>query len=80
MRTIAIALAATLALSGAAFAKDASDASKTNANIKASQASETFQGKRFIDPTATGSISDNQDVQGKRLGVDVNPWFLPTAH
>lgn len=78
MKKIAIALAAVIAISGTAFAGGTDKGSDVK-NIK-SQSVETidaptYQGKRFIDPTSTGSIR-SQDDQGKRLGGNIDPSVL----
>ncbi|CDX28153.1 conserved exported hypothetical protein [Mesorhizobium plurifarium] len=75
MKKTLLALAAVLAFSGAAFAgahqpaKHAPAACvRTNTNV-------------ILDCTATGSVekADANKTQTKspRLGIDVNPWFVP---
>lgn len=80
MKKTAFALAAILALSGAAFAGEASKtdtlpAACSNATLKAQ-----------LDCKATGSIdktaatSDASKASAKpRLGIDVNPWIMPST-
>ncbi|WP_296738940.1 DUF680 domain-containing protein [Mesorhizobium sp.] len=80
MKKTILAIATVLAFSGAAFA-GANQAAKhapaacvqTNANVT-------------VDCTATGSLekadaNKTQTTNGKgpRLGIDVNPWFVPGA-
>jgi hypothetical protein len=73
MKTAVIALAAVLAFSGAAFAKDSKQ------STTAPQTSTTS--KLFIDPQTTGSIpvsTQKQDVPAsKRLGGGIDPSVLP---
>ena len=74
MKKTVLTLAAVLAFSGAAFAganqptKHAPAACvQTNANVT-------------LDCTATGSVEKadaNKTQKGPRLGIDVNPWFVP---
>ncbi|RRI07803.1 DUF680 domain-containing protein [Mesorhizobium tamadayense] len=77
MKKTILALAAVLAFSGAAFAganqpaKHASSAAcvQTHTNVA-------------LDCTATGSVEKadavkTQATKGPRLGIDVNPWFVP---
>lgn len=71
MKTTALALAALVALSGAAFA---GEAVKTHA--PASQAETTAKGK--LDYASTGSIEQGKTGNGPRLGVDVSPWIMPS--
>lgn len=80
MKTVAIALATLVALSGAAFAKDSSDSARQTVKVQSAETvAPTYESKRFIDPTATGSIS-TQEKPSKRLGADIDPSVLPTFH
>lgn len=75
MKKTILTLAAVLAFSGAAFAGASQPAkhapaacTQTNANVA-------------LDCTATGSVekADTTKTQPKspKLGIDVNPWFVP---
>lgn len=75
MKRTILALAAVLAFSGAAFAgatqpaKHVTACAETHSNVK-------------LDCTATGSVektdaANTQTTKGPRLGMDVNPWFVP---
>ncbi|CDX11031.1 conserved exported hypothetical protein [Mesorhizobium sp. ORS 3324] len=76
MKKTILALAAVLAFSGAAFAGANQPAKhtpaacvQTHTNVK-------------LDCTATGSVekadaTKTQSTKGPRLGMDVNPWFVP---
>ncbi|MDX8501676.1 DUF680 domain-containing protein [Mesorhizobium sp. VK4C] len=76
MKKTILALATVLAFSGTAFAganqpaKHAPAAcAQTHTNV-------------MLDCTATGSVekadaSKTQTTRGPRLGMDVNPWFVP---
>lgn len=91
MKTTAFALAAILALSGAAFAKDATETGAPDANIKtlstqstnAPAGGATFQSKRFIDTKRNRPIivsPRDENAHGpvtKRLGADIDPSVLP---
>ena len=74
MKTTVIALAAVLALSGAAFAKD-----NTQQNTLAAPEASTLVSKKFIDPQTTGSIqTQNSDIPAsQRLGGGIDPSVLP---
>lgn len=74
MKTTVIVLAAVLALSGAAFAKD-NDAS---AKATAPEAS-TLMSKKFVDPQTTGSIQtqDSDIPASQRLGGGIDTSVLP---
>lgn len=78
MKTTAIALAAVLALSGAAFAKDVHQQGAAGAPEVS-----TLVSKKFIDPQTTGSIaiSTQESVSGvpasQRLGGGIDPSVLP---
>ncbi|TGQ51210.1 DUF680 domain-containing protein [Mesorhizobium sp. M1C.F.Ca.ET.193.01.1.1] len=76
MKKTILALAAVLAFSGAAFAGASQPAKQTPAACAQSNASVK------LDCTATGSVekadaSKTQTTKGPRLGIDVNPWFVP---
>lgn len=78
MKKTILTLAAVLAFSGAAFAgtshqtKQAPAAAciQTNANVK-------------LDCGTTGSVekttAKTDAAKGPRLGIDINPWFVPSA-
>jgi hypothetical protein len=79
MKTTALALATLVALSGAAFAGE-------NAKTSTAPAACTQTLKAKVDCTATGSVeksrpadSGKADQKGPRLGIDVNPWILPST-
>ena len=75
MKTAVIALAAVLAFSGAAFAKNSQQGKA------APETSTTHISKLFIDPRTTGSIpvsTQNDEVPAsKRLGGGIDPSVLP---
>jgi hypothetical protein len=78
MKKTALALATLVALSGAAFA---GESHKTGA-APAACAETTLKAK--IDCTATGSVekpadSGKADAKRPRLGIDVNPWIMPST-
>ncbi|MEI9402884.1 DUF680 domain-containing protein [Mesorhizobium argentiipisi] len=71
------ALATVLAFSGAAFAGAGHPAKHASATACA-QANANV----VLDCTATGSVekadtAKTQTTKGPRLGIDVNPWFVP---
>jgi hypothetical protein len=79
MKTTALAFAALVALSGAAFAGEAAKTSTAPAAC-------TQALKAKVDCTATGSVekaspveSGKADAKGPRLGIDVNPWIMPST-
>ncbi|TIQ38568.1 MAG: DUF680 domain-containing protein [Mesorhizobium sp.] len=76
MKKTILALAAVLAFSGAAFAGASQPAKHAPAACAQTHTNVT------LDCTATGSVekadaSKPQTTKGPRLGMDVNPWFLP---
>ncbi|WFP78344.1 DUF680 domain-containing protein [Mesorhizobium sp. WSM4906] len=76
MKKTVLALAAVLAFSGAAFAGASQPAKHAPAACVQTHTNVT------LDCTATGSVekadaSKTQTIKGPRLGMDVNPWFLP---
>jgi hypothetical protein len=76
MKKTALALAALVALTGAAFAGE----NTRKAPAPAACAETTLKAK--VDCTATGSVekpadSGKTDAKGPRLGIDVNPWIAP---
>jgi hypothetical protein len=78
MKKTVLALAALVALSGAAFAGETSK----QAPAPAACAETTLKAK--LDCTATGSVEKPTDpgkaaTKGPRLGVDINPWIMPGA-
>ncbi|TPN80613.1 DUF680 domain-containing protein [Mesorhizobium sp. CU2] len=74
MKKTILTLAAVLAFSGAAFA---------GANQPAKHApTACAQANVALDCTATGSVekadaAKTDTAKGARLGIDVNPWFVP---
>lgn len=78
MKKTVLALASVLAFSGAAFACAkqplAAACTHTNANVK-------------LDCGATGSVekagaatkAGSAEGKGPRLGIDVNPWIMPST-
>jgi hypothetical protein len=78
MKKTAVALAALIALPGAAFAGN--NAVTTQAPVPAACATSTVRAN--LDCTATGSVekarpaSDNTATGGKKLGIDLNPWSI----
>ncbi|WP_274627011.1 DUF680 domain-containing protein [Arvimicrobium flavum] len=79
MKTSAFLLAALLAIPGAAFAGD--QAAKTSLPPKPA-----VEQKAVLDYKATGSVVRTEQStatgeagrQGKKLGIDVSPWIMPT--
>jgi hypothetical protein len=75
MKKTVIALAALLALPGAALAD-------TAAKTQSEQPAACVTAKSDLDCAATGSIekvrpaSDNTATGGKKLGIDVDPWSI----
>ncbi|RAZ92020.1 DUF680 domain-containing protein [Mesorhizobium hawassense] len=74
MKKTILTLAAVLAFSGAAFAGATQPAK--HAPAACTKANVT------LDCTATGSVekadaTKNDTNKGPRLGIDVNPWFVP---
>lgn len=74
MKTAAYALAAVLVFTGAAFAKDATDKAPTNIEISTKQTGQTYSSRH----DATATVSADRPFASK-LGIDVNPSFLPIA-
>lgn len=74
MKTTALALAALVALSGTAFAGEA-----TTKQIKApaTHVETTVKGK--LDYATTGSVDQTGSKAGPRLGIDVSPWVMPIS-
>ncbi|MDX8490632.1 DUF680 domain-containing protein [Mesorhizobium sp. VK22B] len=76
MKKTILALATVLALSGVAFAGANQPAKHAPAACAQTHTNVT------LDCTATGSVekadaSKTQSTKGPRLGIDVNPWFVP---
>ncbi|WP_192255497.1 DUF680 domain-containing protein [Mesorhizobium silamurunense] len=76
MKKTILALAAVLAFSGAAFAGASQPAKHAPAACAQTNTNMT------LDCTATGSVEKadavkTQTTKGPRLGMDVNPWFVP---
>ncbi|RWD59398.1 MAG: DUF680 domain-containing protein [Mesorhizobium sp.] len=76
MKKTILALAAVLAFSGAAFAGANQPAKQIPAACAQTHTNVT------LDCTATGSVDKadavkTQTIKGPRLGMDVNPWFVP---
>ncbi|MGN6305587.1 MAG: DUF680 domain-containing protein [Mesorhizobium sp.] len=78
MKKTALALAALIALPGAAFAGN--NAVRTQVPVPAACATATVRAN--LDCTATGSVekarpaSNNTATGGKKLGIDLNPWSI----
>jgi hypothetical protein len=83
MKKTILALAAVLALSGAAFAGTAQPSKHTPAPSICADSKINMK----LDCGATGSVrkpgsvSDNvtADSKGPRLGIGTNPWIMPTT-
>lgn len=80
MKKTALALATLVALSGAAFADETAKTTSTPTACVET----TLKAK--LDCTATGSVekayptdSGKTDANGPRLGIDVNPWIMPST-
>ncbi|MBZ9761953.1 DUF680 domain-containing protein [Mesorhizobium sp. CA8] len=78
MKKMILALATVLAFSGAAFAGAGHPAKQAPAAAACPQANTNV----VLDCTATGSVekgdaAKTQTTKGPRLGIDVNPWFVP---
>ncbi|MDG4881827.1 DUF680 domain-containing protein [Mesorhizobium sp. WSM4884] len=76
MKKTVLVLAAVLAFSGAAFAGASQPTKQAPAACAQTHTNVT------LDCTATGSVekgdaSKTQTTKGPRLGMDMNPWFLP---
>ncbi|TKB20629.1 MAG: DUF680 domain-containing protein [Mesorhizobium sp.] len=76
MKKTILALATVLAFAGAAFAGADQQAKHGPAACAQTKANVT------LDCTATGSVekpdaSNTQATKGPRLGIDVDPWFVP---
>ncbi|MDX8447127.1 DUF680 domain-containing protein [Mesorhizobium captivum] len=76
MKKTILALATVLAFSGAAFAGANQPAKHAPAACAQTHTNVT------LDCTATGSVektdaANTQTTKGPRLGMDVNPWFVP---
>jgi hypothetical protein len=69
MKTTALALAALVALSGAAFA---GESVKTHAPTTHAQTAGN------VDYSSTGSIEQGKTTNGPRLGVEGSPWTMPS--
>ena len=81
MKKTALALATLVALSGAAFAGETANKTTT-----APAACVETRLKAKVDCAATGSVekaspaqSGKADAKGPRLGIDVNPWIMPST-
>lgn len=77
MKKTILTLAAVLAFSGAAFAG-------TTQHVKQAPAAVCVDTKTNVtlDCSATGSVekSDTKaDDKGPRLGIDINPWIVPSS-
>lgn len=76
MKKTILTLAAVLALSSSAFAGANQPAKHAPAACAQTQANVT------LDCNATGSVekadaNNTQTTKSPRLGIDVNPWFVP---
>lgn len=79
MRPTILALAAVLATSGLAMAKD------THKSTPAPAACSATTSKHKLDCSTTGAIkerspSTTKSGQGPRLGFDMNPWIVPPKY
>lgn len=80
MKTPAFALAALLALSGTAFAGQTAKTVQAQAPACAK-----IERAATLDCAATGSIdrqatdSRAAERKGPRLGIDINPWIMPSG-
>jgi uncharacterized membrane protein len=77
MKKTILALAAVLALSGSAFAASATHP------VKQASAATCVDAKTHakLDCSATGSIektTSSTESKGPRVGIDINPWIVPT--
>ena len=76
MNKTLLALAAVLALSGSAFA------GSNNVSTKQASAMTCVDTRTHakLDCSATGSV-DKTDAttKGPRLGIEINPWIVPSA-
>lgn len=78
MKKTALALATFVALSGAAFAGE------TTGKAPAPAACVETTLKAKVDCTMTGSVekpanSGKAATTGPRLGIDINPWIMPST-
>ncbi|CCV16139.1 DUF680 domain-containing protein [Mesorhizobium sp. STM 4661] len=82
MKKTVLTLAAVLAFSGAAFAGTSQPAKQTpaaacihtNANVKLDCGATGSVEKTGV-ATKTGSV----DGKGPKLGIDINPWIVPST-
>jgi hypothetical protein len=75
MKKAALVLAAFMALSGTAFAGQAQPAKQVSTT-----ACMQTKSKTKLDCASTGSVEKAGDTHdsGPRLGIDINPWIVPT--
>ena len=73
MKKTILTLAAVLAFSGAAFAG-------TTQQAKQAPAATCVDTKTNVelDCSATGSVQKS-DAKGPRLGIEINPWIMPSS-
>ena len=77
MKKTILTLAAVLAFSGAAFAG-------TTQQVKQAPAATCVDTKTNVelDCSATGSVQKpdaKADIKGPRLGIEINPWIVPSS-
>ena len=78
MKKTILTLAAVLALSGSAFAASATQPIK-QAPVAAACVDARTHAK--LDCSATGSIektTGSTDGKGPKIGIDINPWIVPS--
>jgi len=77
MKTTILTLAAVLAFSGAAFA----GTSQPSKHVPAAVCVDTKTNVK-LDCSATGSVEKSDakaDSKGPRLGIEINPWIVPSS-
>jgi len=77
MKKTILTLAAVLAFSGAAFA----GTSQPSKHVPAAVCVDTKTNVK-LDCSATGSVEKSDakaDSKGPRLGIEINPWIVPSS-
>lgn len=77
MKKAILTLAAVLAFSGAAFA----GTSQPSKHVPAAVCVDTKTNVK-LDCSATGSVEKSDakaDSKGPRLGIEINPWIVPSS-